>query len=124
MLTCLVCNLYWCAFIAFLTPFPHLQAQNREYDQYYTNTTLDDLYKKANELRSLAAKEENYDEAERNFQLSDAQLAAAANFLETMYVPECAHRSTCLNVHDDMDEMRVTPISRLWVGGCEQIIPS
>ena len=55
------------------------------YDQYYTNTTLDDLYKKANELRSLAAKEENYDEADRNFELSGAQLAATGTFLETMY---------------------------------------
>ena len=40
--------------------------QAREYDRYYTNTTLDDLYAKANELRSLEDKEENYPEADRS----------------------------------------------------------
>jgi putative endopeptidase len=41
--------------------------QSREYDQYYTNTNLDLIYKEANSLRSLERKKENYLEGNKEY---------------------------------------------------------
>lgn len=61
------------------------QEQAREYDQYYTNTTLTDLYKKVNDLASLKEKQENYPEDKRNYVLSDTQLETLGVFFERLY---------------------------------------
>ena len=45
--------------------------QSREYDKYYTNTTIHDFSKEINNLNSLPRKQENYNEKERNFKLND-----------------------------------------------------
>ena len=41
--------------------------QSREYDKYYTNTTLDELYLNINELKSLDSKKDNYSEDKECF---------------------------------------------------------
>lgn len=51
-----------------------------------TNTTLEAVYKKANELISLPAKESNYPEDQRDFRLNAAQLDNAATFFEELCV--------------------------------------
>ena len=61
------------------------QEQAREYDQYYTNTTLTNLHIKVNELVSLKEKQENYPEDKRNFVLSDGQIGTAGIFFERIY---------------------------------------
>jgi predicted metalloendopeptidase len=45
--------------------------QSREYDKYYTNTTIHDFSKEINNLNSLPRKQENYNEEERDFKLDD-----------------------------------------------------
>ena len=47
------------------------RAQSREYDRYYTNSTLTDMYEKINDLNSLPDKESNYEEANRNYRVND-----------------------------------------------------
>lgn len=59
--------------------------QSRRYDEYYTNTTLDKLYTEINDLRSLAAKEENYKEEERGFKMSPEQVQLTGKLLEKLY---------------------------------------
>jgi len=59
--------------------------QRRRYDEYYTNTTLDKLYTEINDLRSLAAKEQNYDETERGFKMSPEQIQLTGKLLEKLY---------------------------------------
>lgn len=61
------------------------QEQAREYDQYYTNTTLTDLYTKINDLASLKEKQENYPEEKRNFVLSADQIKVVGVFFERLY---------------------------------------
>ena len=45
--------------------------QAREYDKYYTNTTIHDFSNEINNLNSLARKQENYVEENRDFKLDD-----------------------------------------------------
>ncbi len=45
--------------------------QSREYDKYYTNTTIHDFSKEINNLNSLPRKQENYNKEERDFKLND-----------------------------------------------------
>ena len=59
--------------------------QAREYDEYYTNTTLSNLYKNINELASVPEKQNNYIESERNFKLSYQQIGTVTEFFETVY---------------------------------------
>jgi putative endopeptidase len=61
------------------------QEQAREYDQYYTNTSLPNLYKKINAMASLKKKQENYPEEKRNFVLSDSQIDTSSVFFEKLY---------------------------------------
>ena len=68
-----------------LAKFLMKPAQSREYDKYYTNTTLKELYQNINELRSLPSKEENYDVEDRNFKLPEDQLNNVKLFFETLY---------------------------------------
>lgn len=59
--------------------------QSRKYDEYYTNTTLSQLYQQLNSLNSLEEKETNYPEAERNFQLIQSEISSAEVFFERLY---------------------------------------
>ena len=107
-------------FVANVVSFEHelaatmmKRAQSREYDKYYTNTTLAGLYEQANELRSLDKKEENYAEAERNFQLDGAQLARAKGLLERLYTlfgfRERLAANLAKNYHGDAGEVAGPP---------------
>ena len=60
-------------------------AQSREYDGYYTNTKLNDLYTKINELRSLESKKNNYDEKDTEVLLSEKEIKNVEVFFETLY---------------------------------------
>ena len=61
--------------------------QGREYDQYYTNTNLDDVYKKVNELQSLSKKQENYEENDRNYMFDESTKTK----FEEFFVLLCDH---------------------------------
>jgi len=54
--------------------------QSREYDNYYTNTTLDMVYEKANELRSLERKKENYVEGDQEYFFDDQMSGSFKRF--------------------------------------------
>lgn len=58
--------------------------QQREYDKYYTNTTLNNLHTKINELRSLDSKKENYDDDMFYF-IDDKLQPDTTTFFETLY---------------------------------------
>ena len=59
--------------------------QSRKYDEYFTNTTLTDLYKNLNDLTYLANKDRNYPEGDRHFVLDDDTLSEGAVFFEELY---------------------------------------
>ena len=61
------------------------RAQSREYDRYYTNSTLTDMYEKINDLNSLPDKESNYEEANRNYRVNDQTINKIKVFFETCY---------------------------------------
>ena len=61
--------------------------QSREYDKYYTNTTLDGIVEKINELNSLSKKQENYEEIDRNYMFDDSM----KNTFEEFFVLLCDH---------------------------------
>lgn len=61
------------------------QDQNRQYDEYYTNTTLDGFYTDLNDLKSLPDKQNNYKESARDFKLTETQLNDAKVFLTEVY---------------------------------------
>ena len=61
--------------------------QSREYDKYYTNTTLDGIVEKINELNSLSKKQENYEEIDRNYMFDDSM----KNTFEEFFVMLCDH---------------------------------
>lgn len=61
--------------------------QSREYDKYYTNTTLDEIVEKINELNSLSKKQENYEEIDRNYMFDDSM----KNTFEEFFVLLCDH---------------------------------
>ncbi len=45
--------------------------QSREYDKYYTNSTLDGIVENINDLNSLPNKQDNYEESDRNYMFDD-----------------------------------------------------
>ena len=45
--------------------------QSREYDKYYTNTTLDMVCENVNELHSLERKKDNYGDDDREYFFDD-----------------------------------------------------
>jgi predicted metalloendopeptidase len=59
--------------------------QSRQYDKYYTNTTLSDLYEKINELKSLEDKQQNYDQNEKKSEFGPAEITLAKIFFEQIY---------------------------------------
>jgi putative endopeptidase len=60
--------------------------QAREYNKYYTNSTLEDIYMKINSLNSLPRKqEENYEENDRDFKLSEDEINKSKILFETLY---------------------------------------
>jgi putative endopeptidase len=61
------------------------QEQARRYDQYYTNTTLTDLWTNINELNFLLEKDLNYPESNRGFKLTLDQIEMVRLFLERTY---------------------------------------
>eukprot|EP00943_MAST-04B_sp_MAST-4B-sp1_P002635 g2635.t1 len=61
------------------------RAQSREYDRYYTNSTLTEMYEKINDLNSLPEKETNYEEANRNYRVNDDTISKIKVFFETCY---------------------------------------
>ena len=69
--------------IAYFTMTPE---QSREYDQYYTNTTLEKMYQDINMLKSLDKKEHNYPENEQNFQLSEEEVLKVSQLLQELYL--------------------------------------
>ena len=61
--------------------------QSREYDKYYTNTTIHNLPTEINNLNSLSRKEENYDENSRNYKLNEEQVSQ----FEDLWKEICFH---------------------------------
>lgn len=59
--------------------------QQRKYNEYYTNTTLTDIYLKLDELRSLSDKMNNYTDEDKKFKLTDNQKQLIKVFLEKSY---------------------------------------
>ena len=59
--------------------------QSREYGKYYTNTTLDDIYKNINDLNSLPRKQENYEENDRDFKLTKNMIDKVGELFENIY---------------------------------------
>lgn len=59
--------------------------QSREYDKYYTNTNLVDLYKNINNLNSLDRKQENYNDDDKNFKLNEKEIKQVETLLENIY---------------------------------------
>lgn len=59
--------------------------QRRSYNEYYTNTTLTNLYAQINDLTSLPKKQLNYIESERDIILNSNQLIDASLFFEQIY---------------------------------------
>jgi putative endopeptidase len=68
-----------------LAKYTMSEGQARNYDQYFTNTTLKGLYQEINNLASLDEKQQNYDEQERNFTLSESQIKKVEMFFEEVY---------------------------------------
>ncbi|ARF11159.1 peptidase M13 [Klosneuvirus KNV1] len=68
-----------------LAKYTMKREQSRNYSEYYTNTTLTNLYKNINSLTSLPEKQNNYVESERDFKLNDLQLKSTAEFFEMVY---------------------------------------
>ena len=59
--------------------------QSRQYDKYYTNTTLENLYLEINKLNSLDAKQDNYTDDKKNYILNDDMKIKAGLFFEQIY---------------------------------------
>jgi putative endopeptidase len=59
--------------------------QSRNYDKYYTNTNLNELYSNINQLNSLDEKNNNYPEDNRNFNLEGNILKDLPVFFEKIY---------------------------------------
>jgi predicted metalloendopeptidase len=105
--------------LAFYTMKP---SQRREYDKYYTSTTLTDFYVNINNLNSLPSKEENYAnlspdvlqltknaESYPGFRLNASQTVRAGIFLETVYSLldfRQALAKNCLNHYADDDSAK------------------
>jgi len=93
--------------IAYYTMTPD---QARNYDQYYTNTTLTDLYKNINTLNSLDDKTTNYPENDRAFKLEDhITLEDVSLFFERVYDRFGFREKLETNVNtnfDDTDETK------------------
>jgi putative endopeptidase len=68
-----------------LAKYKMKQEQSRDYDKYYTNTTLTDLYTKINDLNSNESKEDNYNESDKNFKLTNLQIDVSCLFFEKLY---------------------------------------
>jgi predicted metalloendopeptidase len=68
-----------------LAKYKMTRAQSRYYDEYYTNTTLSDLYKNINDLASVSDKQENYSAQEHASILDANQIATAGVFFEKVY---------------------------------------
>ena len=60
-------------------------SQRREYNKYYTNSTLENVYKEINSLNSLPEKMENYKDDDRDFKLSDDEINKSKMLFETLY---------------------------------------
>jgi predicted metalloendopeptidase len=59
--------------------------QARNYDQYYTNTTLADLPGRINQLNSLEEKEGQYADDDRSFRIDDRLRSTVSLFFEQTY---------------------------------------
>ena len=68
-----------------ISKFTMKEDQYRSYDQYYTNTTLTELYTKINDLNSLDLKEDNYPENDRKFKLKPEDITQVGILLEGIY---------------------------------------
>ena len=68
-----------------LAKYHMTSTQRRKCYDYYTNTTLTNLYKNANTLNSLTEKELNYEKNEQNFMLENDDKVKLEIFFETLY---------------------------------------
>ena len=59
--------------------------QSRRYDEYYTNTTLSNLYKDINSIKSLDIKSQNYEDNDKNLSLNSEEVASTEIFFERLY---------------------------------------
>jgi putative endopeptidase len=59
--------------------------QSRRYDEYFTNTTLTNLYEKIDELNYLKEKMNNYSQDQKEFYLTDTEKHGIKVFLEVFY---------------------------------------
>lgn len=61
--------------------------QSREYEKFYKNTTLEGIYNDINNLNSLPRKqEENYEDNNRYFQLTEKEIEQSKEFFESLYI--------------------------------------
>lgn len=68
-----------------LAKFTMTDEQARYYSDYYTNTTLTDLYENIDSLKFYSKKLENYDNNEKEFVLSNNQRELIKTFFEKLY---------------------------------------
>lgn len=61
--------------------------QSREYDKYYTNTTLDGIVENINDLNSLPNKQDNYEESDRNYMFDDVMKEK----FQVLFTELCGH---------------------------------
>lgn len=61
--------------------------QSREYDKYYTNSTLDGIVENINELNSLPNKQDNYEEGDRNYMFDDVMKEK----FQVLFTELCGH---------------------------------
>ena len=59
--------------------------QSREYDKYYTNTTLTELYENINNLNSLPEKQNNYNDNEKNLKVNTTLKNKVSQLFEKLY---------------------------------------
>ena len=59
--------------------------QSRRYDEYYTNTTLSNLYKDINSIKSLDIKSQNYEDNDKNLSLNSEEVASTSTKSEPIF---------------------------------------
>ena len=67
-----------------ISKFLMTPSQSREYDKYFTNTNLEDIYLNINQLKSLKAKENNY-QTHKKCTLNSSEIEDIKIFMEALY---------------------------------------
>ena len=80
--------------------------QSRQYDQYYTNTTLGGLIRELNKLNSLSDKMDNYIDSDGDGLLVDDHLRDAQEFFRELYSLFSFHRILRENLNKNFGDDR------------------